>query len=134
MWYAPEGSTVFFSPAELVALLKKRFVWLGINTALFRRDALLEAGGLDPALRWHSDWFATYSIALRHGFCAVPQSLARFRLSPHSYSAIGMRDRRAQRGGQPEQDRVLPGAVVEGLEEARLSRHPPAPFVAAPRP
>ena len=96
MWYAQGEAPVFISPSELSVLLMKRFVWLSINTALFRRDALLEAGGLDPALRWHSDWFAIYSIALRHGFCAVSRSLACFRVSPHSYSAVGMRDRSAQ--------------------------------------
>lgn len=96
MWYLEGEDPAFFSPAEFVSLLKNEFVWLSVNTALFRRDALLEAGGFDPDLRWHSDWFASYSIAFRHGFCAVPRSLAWFRLAEESYSGKGMRDRHAQ--------------------------------------
>jgi hypothetical protein len=96
-WYIEGEQPQFFSPAQFRTLLRRRFVWLSINTAIFERTALESVGGFDPALRWHSDWFAMYAIALRHGFCAVPQSLARFSLSPHSYSGRGMQDRTAQR-------------------------------------
>lgn len=92
MWYATGADPFFVSPERFRSLLKKDFVWLGVNTAMFARAALLEVGGLDPALQWHSDWFAIYSIAFRHGFCAIPKTLASFRLSEDSYSARGMRD------------------------------------------
>lgn len=96
-WYVRGTDPQFFSPDELRTLLRRQFVWLSVNTAIFERDALESVGGFDPALRWHSDWFAMYAIAFRHGFCALPQSLAWFSRSPHSYSGRGMQDRIAQR-------------------------------------
>lgn len=97
MWYVDREDPVFVAPERFRALLRQRFVWLGINTAIFRRSALRDVGGFDPALRWHSDWFAIYAVALRHGFCAIPYSLAWFRVNGSSYSAVGMRDKAAQR-------------------------------------
>lgn len=92
MWYATSDTPFFVSADRFRALLKTNFVWLGVNTAMFAREALREVGGFDPNLQWHSDWFAIYTIAFRYGFCAVPKTLASFRLSEDSYSARGMRD------------------------------------------
>lgn len=97
MWFVRGSGPQSFTPDEFRSLLKQRFVWLGVNTALFDRRTLVDCGGFDPALRWHSDWFAIYSIAFRHGFCAVPRALAWFYVTEHSYSATGMRDEDAQR-------------------------------------
>lgn len=97
MWYATQDEP-FFVPAEgLLQLLGRQFAWLSVNTALFRTDALRQVGGFDEKLRWHSDWFAIYAIALRHGFCAIPRTLAAFRRTAQSYSARGMRDKALQR-------------------------------------
>jgi hypothetical protein len=96
MWYLPEPRPAFISREQLSALLARDNVYLHVNTAMFQRQALLDVGGFDPALRWHSDWFAIYAIALRHGFCAVPRSLALYRVDEDSYSMRGMRDRRLQ--------------------------------------
>jgi glycosyltransferase involved in cell wall biosynthesis len=95
-WYIPDGQPVHISAERFRALLGQRFVWLGANTAMVRRDALLEVGGFDPELQWHCDWFALYAIAARYGFCVVPQTLAVFTYSPNSYSARGMKDRQQQ--------------------------------------
>jgi len=92
MWYLPEPQRTFM----ISSLLKKHGVYLHVNTAVFQRQALLEVGGFDPALRWHSDWFAIYAIALRHGFCAVPRSLALYRVDEDSYSTRGIQDRNLQ--------------------------------------
>lgn len=97
MWYTAGPQPQFFSPEQFRLLLRRDFVWLGVNTAIFDRAALAEVGGFDPALQWHSDWFAMYAIAFRYGFGAVPQSLSWFRVTPESYSGRGMRDRAAQR-------------------------------------
>jgi hypothetical protein len=77
-------------------LLGRNNVFLHVNTAIFRRRALLDVGVFDPMLQWHSDWFAIYAIALRSGFCAVPRQLSWFRIEPGSFSARGIRDRRRQ--------------------------------------
>jgi len=113
MWYADGDAPFFVSQERFLALLRRQFVWLGINTAIFRKDALSQVGGFDPALRWHSDWFAIYAIAFRHGFCAIPKTLATFRRSAHSYSARGMRD-------APMQEQVIL-AIVDKLERPEFS-------------
>lgn len=93
MWYAQGPGISFVPPAHFRALLEDDFVWLGVNTAMFKREALLEVGGFDASLQWHCDWFVIYAVAFRYGYCAIPETLASFRLSPNSYSARGMRDR-----------------------------------------
>ena len=97
MWYAMQDEPFLVSADRFLDLLGRQFAWLAVNTALFRTDALRQVGGFDESLRWHSDWFAIYAIALRHGFCAIPRTLAAFRRSTHSYSARGMRDKTLQR-------------------------------------
>ena len=111
-WYLEGGSPGYVSPERLKELLRRGFVWLHPNAAMFRRAALAEVGGYDPALRWHSDWFATYAVALKYGFCALPLELAVVRRDEGSYSAVGMRRRR-------EQHRVA-RAIVKKLHEPRF--------------
>lgn len=95
-WYAPDEPT-FISPAKLHDLLKRSFVWLPISGALIHKDTLLSIGGLDPALRWHADWFANSAIALRHGFAVIPEPLSVFRVAPNTYSTIGIKNPKNQR-------------------------------------
>jgi hypothetical protein len=95
-WYG-SGDTEFFSASALHELLRQAFVWLPINGAFVDRDTFRAIGGFDPRLRWHSDWFAAYAIALRHGFVVVPEPLSVFRIAGDTYSGIGMRSRRQQR-------------------------------------
>jgi glycosyltransferase involved in cell wall biosynthesis len=92
MWYAPGDAPFFVGPEQLLALLRQQIVFLHVNTAIFRRQALLDVGGFAPELRWHGDWFAIYAIALRSGFCAVPRALSYFRVDERSYSARGISD------------------------------------------
>jgi len=92
MWYASGDEPFFVDPARLRVLLRKQIVFLHVNTAIFRRQALLDVGCFAPDLRWHADWFAIYAIALRSGFCAVPRALSYFRIDEESYSARGIRD------------------------------------------
>ncbi len=96
-WFLGTSEPAFISPERLHQLLRLSFVWFGINTAMFDRSVLVEVGGYDPDLRWHSDWFVSYAIAFKYGAVVVPESLALFREAEHSYSAVGMRDARQQR-------------------------------------
>jgi len=95
-WYAGKGPQ-YFNADELRHLLDCRFAWLPANAALIDRKMLLAVGGYDPKLRWHADWFATYALALRHGFIVVPEPPSVFRVSATTYSGTGMRDKRQQR-------------------------------------
>ncbi|HEV2552949.1 MAG TPA: glycosyltransferase family 2 protein [Bosea sp. (in: a-proteobacteria)] len=110
LWFIKPGEEqCALSPRELEAILKQAFAFLSINTAIFRRQALLDAGLYDPALRWHSDWFLIYCIALRHGVVAVDRSLVWFRVDEGSYSGHGMR--------QPAQQRAVAAAIQAKLRE-----------------
>jgi glycosyltransferase involved in cell wall biosynthesis len=96
LWFIADSSCHFFSPAELVKLLRRATVALYFNASMIRTDLLRRTGGFDPALKWHADWFAIYAIALRHGFAVIPESLAVFRLAAGTYSGSGVHDRKRQ--------------------------------------
>lgn len=95
-WYAADGPE-YICPDEFRRLLTRGFVWLPLNASLVERAALLEINGYDPRLRWHADWFATYTLAFRHGFTVVPEPLSVFRMASEGYSSTGMRDGKLQR-------------------------------------
>jgi len=95
-WYAADCPE-YFCPDEFRELLAHGFVWLPLNAALVEREALLDIHGCDPRLRWHSDWFATYTLAFRHGFIVVPEPLSVFRVASKGYSGSGMRNPALQR-------------------------------------
>jgi glycosyltransferase involved in cell wall biosynthesis len=86
----------FLSPADLRARLARSYLWMSGNTVLARRDAVLAAGGFRADLAWHADWFAYYVVALRHGACVIPETLAVLRPRAGSYSDTGMSQRRRQ--------------------------------------
>jgi len=86
-----------FSPAEICDLLRYNFFTFPSNTIFYRRKLLLGLGGFHDELCWHADWFANIILALRHGACYVPEVLAWNRVSPHSYSARGLRNTDSQR-------------------------------------
>lgn len=95
-WYAADCPE-YVCPDEFRRLLTQGFVWLPLNASVIERAALLEINGYDPRLRWHADWFATYTLAFRHGFTVVPEPLSVFRMALEGYSSTGMRDGRQQR-------------------------------------
>jgi len=80
----------FIPPAELKSILSRHYLWLSGNTVMARRAALLEIGGFANHLKWHGDWFAFYVIALRHGACVIPETLAMMRERQDTYSKTGM--------------------------------------------
>ncbi len=91
-----EGAS-YVSPQRLRELAERREDLILPNaTVIYRRSALKALGGYDPGLAWHADWFAYTALAFRHGFCFCPAFLAAIRTQETSFSAQGMRDRRAQ--------------------------------------
>jgi hypothetical protein len=77
----------YLSPDQLTGLLQGRHA-CGHCTIL-RRQALLEAGGFPPELRWHSDWFSELVMAFRHGICFIPKTFALQRMTAGTYSEKG---------------------------------------------
>jgi glycosyltransferase domain-containing protein len=87
----------YWSPAELRERLKKHYLWLSGNTSVVNRNCLIRAGGFDKNLRWHADYFAFWVVALRHGVCTIPETLAAMRERAQTYSSSGMSRRTEQR-------------------------------------
>jgi glycosyltransferase involved in cell wall biosynthesis/uncharacterized coiled-coil DUF342 family protein len=82
----------FMTPERIMRRMERAFLPITANSVVVRRDALLAIGGYLRALQWHSDHFAYLVVALRHGACVVPETLALIRAHPGSYSHGGMRD------------------------------------------
>jgi len=76
----------FLSPNEFTDKIKFRDVRIGGLTNIYRKDAILSCGKLDPQLRQMCDWFLIYSIAFRYGVCYIPKALTKMRLHEKSYS------------------------------------------------
>jgi glycosyltransferase involved in cell wall biosynthesis len=90
-------SPQYLSPSDLERRLTRSYLWLSGNTAVVRRDLLIEGAGFRPELAWHADWFAFYAVALRHGVWLVPETLARMREQKERYSTIAQTDAKKQR-------------------------------------
>lgn len=100
---APEAR--FFPPAEVPRVLYNRWPH---GQSVVQLEALRAEGGYPRDLRWHCDWFVSWSICLRHGFCYAPIVGTALRVSGTSYSGSGRRG--------PEQR-----AVLERIRDRLLS-------------
>jgi glycosyltransferase domain-containing protein len=87
----------FLSPAMLQQRLQRSHLWISANTVVANRQALVRAGGFDPQLRWHADYFAFLAIAFRQGVCCIPETLAVMRQRDETYSSRGMANYDEQR-------------------------------------
>jgi hypothetical protein len=75
----------YVTPDEMVRLAKSGRLSMSGQSALYRKAALVEAGGWIPELRWFTDWFGVSVVAFRHGICHVPKVFSIFNLDPASY-------------------------------------------------
>jgi glycosyltransferase involved in cell wall biosynthesis len=93
-WYMGAGMAerpCYLSPDDLVGVGKRGKLLICTSSAIIRKEPLIQAGKFIPELRWHSDWFATFVPAFRHGLCYVPELLSQFNIYTGSYSQSGMR-------------------------------------------
>lgn len=73
-------------------LLRHLDNWILTGSAVFRRGAVLAAGGFDAALGSFADGYLARKVALTHGFCFAPQAVAAWYVYPGSYSRETARD------------------------------------------
>jgi glycosyltransferase involved in cell wall biosynthesis len=73
-------------------LLRRIDNWILTGSAVFRRDAVVAAGGFDPRLGSFADGYLARKVALAHGFCFAPQTVATWYVYPGSYSRGTARD------------------------------------------
>jgi glycosyltransferase involved in cell wall biosynthesis len=93
-WHMAAGMAsrpCYLSPTDLIRLGLAGKLAIVSHSAILRKEALMEAGGFIPELRWHSDWFATYITGFRHGLCFVPEALSLVNIQPKSYYKSGRR-------------------------------------------
>jgi glycosyltransferase involved in cell wall biosynthesis len=88
----PSSAERSFTPTQTRRLLARNDHFILTNTAVFRRKRILDAGGLDPALGSMADGFLARYLALKHGFCFVPEILAKWQVSADGLSRSTSRD------------------------------------------
>ncbi len=87
-WHMGSGmaeTPCYLAPDELVRLGRKGKLIICTSSVILKKEALRQAGGYIPELRWHVDWFATAVMAFRNGLCHVPEPLSNFYLHSTSY-------------------------------------------------
>lgn len=84
----------YFTPEEMILLLRKKLFSIGGNNVIIKRSALTEAGNFVHELRWYSDLFAVLVVAFRYGMCYIPERMVVKRIDPKQYSSNPMSDRK----------------------------------------
>jgi len=82
----PAHRSRFVSAMQTARLLKHSDNWILTGSAVFRRECVAQAGGLDQSLGSFADGFLARKIALTHGFYFAPQVVACWAVFPDSYS------------------------------------------------
>jgi len=75
----------YLSPNDLVGLAQSGRYALSGQHMLYKKSALLQAGGWIQELRWFTDAFAGLVVAFRHGVCHTPKVLSIYNLFPTSF-------------------------------------------------
>jgi glycosyltransferase involved in cell wall biosynthesis len=76
----------FVTPEKARRILKKAGNWIPGNTAILKRKALIDSGGFIPELHSFSDGFLYHVIALKYGFCFIPEPLVCWRRMDSGYA------------------------------------------------
>lgn len=85
---------IYISSEEMVEVLRKKMLHIsGLNT-IYRRTALIEAGGIISELKTYTDFFPILVMAFRYGICYIPESLVVCRLHQTQYSAQLLKDKK----------------------------------------
>lgn len=85
-YLSPEPA--YLSPQEALEKSARAGYWPGSGCSqILRRDAIREAGGIQPELRGLLDNFLSLVIAVRRGFCYVPEALMSIKLRRGNYGA-----------------------------------------------
>jgi len=85
------SKSCYFSPEELVDILRPDKFWIAGHTSIVNRVEFLNATKNTESLKWHWDWFGLNSVALRKGLCYIPEPLAVLRTGNESYSSLSKR-------------------------------------------
>ena len=84
----PATTTRAISASQFRALLMFGDNYFVGTTTMFRRSALLDAGGFDPALGAFADGFQAKQLAARFGMVFIPDILGYWRTHGQNYSVL----------------------------------------------
>ncbi len=82
----------YISPEQLVALMRKRTIYLSFFGTVFRKKYMHEFGRM-ANLRWSGDRVYATITAFRYGLCYVPEVLGLFLSRKESFSGVGLLNR-----------------------------------------
>lgn len=86
-WLGPRLRNRSYITAREAQLLLRRYgFWLPGTGTVLRLDRTREAKGFDGAIGYMADSYLAQELALRYGFCALPDTMVEMRLIPSSYS------------------------------------------------
>jgi len=80
------ASAGYLDPDRCLQEFRRRGSWISGCCTIYRRQALLAAGGVLPELGPFYDGFIQKVIALRQGACFIPEPLACWRIMETSYA------------------------------------------------
>lgn len=84
----------YLSSEEMVEILRKKMLHIsGLNT-IYKRSALMEAGGVIPELKSYTDFFPILAMAFRYGICYIPEPLVVSRIQQTQYSSRLLKDKK----------------------------------------
>lgn len=88
LYHTPEicARPRYFSPEELLDVFLRHRTWFVTYSAIYKRSAVLELGGMNPELGPTADAFLLHVISRRYGACHVPEPLVAWRKSDQSYA------------------------------------------------
>lgn len=87
MTVRPSRRPIYLTPAKVSRQLMADQPWFVGNTTVYRREALLDAGGFDVEMQSVTDSFASQVIALQRGACFLPEHLGYWRRLADGYSS-----------------------------------------------
>ncbi len=121
----PSNQLRYFSPFVTRDLFRLNDNFIVPLATVFRRDLLLEEGGLDPNFGSMADGFVSRRLALKCGFCFLPEVVVSWRVNRNSLSRVTARTLDiiqaliGEARAQIERDSVFPPGYAD-LFERRL--------------
>lgn len=79
--------TDYIYPHEARDSFRRHGSWIMGNTTIYRRSALIDAGGFIHELHGYCDAFAGWVVALKYGACFIPEPLTCWRKGKNSYGS-----------------------------------------------
>lgn len=78
---------VIYTPQQLVHIVKKTSFYIPTHASIYRREAVIQQGGLVEGLLMFADHYLSYLIAFSQNIGFIPEVLASMRVHNRSYSA-----------------------------------------------